>query len=502
MNFFGLIDIPVWILLISFILSLAIVYITSTHGMLRAAGVPGPPPGIFGVVNEYNKKGVGQTDLDLVKKYGRLVGIYHVRLPILLVADVNIVKEICVKEFPRFTNRVVLLPNDEVNQLSVGNARDEDWKFTRSLLSSSFSSGKIKKMIPLIESCSHILIKHLKNKAETGEEFEMKRFMSSFTLDVICSVAFGIDIDSQNDPNNPYVRNALKAINISFRSPVMILCFLFPFMKDIFQKLGMTFLDRNSQNFFVEETSKVIKEKIQDPKKRDDILQLMINVKEESQQNESYSVGGVHKVFTDLHIISNSITFLIAGFETTSNTLSFISHLLATNPELQDKMIQELDYFVGEGEITNDNLFKLHYMDRFISETLRMYPPAIRSNREASEDIEIGGYKLPRGTEINVAIYAIHHDPEYWNDPETFDPDRFLPDRMGPNPPCFMPFGLGPRNCIGMRLALTEMKVSLVSILRHYRFVTSPSTQIPLVLAKNEVMLQSEKGIWLKIEAR
>ena len=118
-------------------------------------------------------------------------------------------------------------------------------------------------------------------------------------------------------------------------------------------------------------------------------------------------------------------------------------------------------------------------MEMVIDETLRMYPPAARTDRVASNDYEYEGIKIKKGQVLTVAIYAIHHDPTIYPNPEQFDPNRFSEaNKKSRESVTFLPFGAGPRNCIGMRFAVTEMKLLLASILSKYRFVTCDKTPV------------------------
>lgn len=122
---------------------------------------------------------------------------------------------------------------------------------------------------------------------------------------------------------------------------------------------------------------------------------------------------------------------------------------------------------------------KMKYMDMVIDETLRLYPPATRLDRVANNDYEYEGIKIKKGQIITVPIYALHHDPDYYPNPEKFDPERFNDEnRKTRDSMAFMGFGAGPRNCVGMRFALTEIKLLLSIILSNYRFVTCDQTPV------------------------
>jgi len=204
-------------------------------------------------------------------------------------------------------------------------------------------------------------------------------------------------------------------------------------------------------------------------------------------------------------ILAQAIIFFLAGYETTASTLSFCTYELALNPDIQQKLYEEImSSLNSDGIVPYDTLAKMPYLDAVISETLRKYPPALILTRETSVEYELAntGIKLYKGQAVDIPVYSIHHSEEYYPNPEKFIPDRFLPENRDQIIPyTYLPFGAGPRNCIGMRFALTEAKLGLVSILQKYRFSRSPNTPVPLRFTKNVILLQA-KSIHVSIHKR
>ncbi|KAK3089747.1 hypothetical protein FSP39_006170 [Pinctada imbricata] len=159
--------------------------------------------------------------------------------------------------------------------------------------------------------------------------------------------------------------------------------------------------------------------------------------------------------------------------------MTFLAYNLAMNPECQEKCIEEVDRVLGKGKPDYDNVLKMEYLDNCMNETLRIQGPASLTNRHVEEDSVVAGYKIPKDTALNISIYAVHHNPEYWPNPEKFDPDRFTPEEKAKRHPyAFLPFGHGPRNCIGMRLAYLEAKAAIASILQKYRLKRCEETEV------------------------
>jgi len=189
----------------------------------------------------------------------------------------------------------------------------------------------------------------------------------------------------------------------------------------------------------------------------------------------------LNKSLTEDEINAQCWVFLLAGFETTATTLGFMSYALALHPECQEKLYKEVVTAMGsEKEISYEDLHRLPYLDACISETLRVYPPVSRLEREVNQDFKLGEseIKLLKGQVVEIPVYAIHHSEEYFKDADHFIPERFLPENRNQIIPyTYLPFGTGPRNCIGMRFALMEIKLAIAHIIIRYRFTKCNKTE-------------------------
>ncbi|XP_043723687.1 cytochrome P450 734A1-like [Telopea speciosissima] len=186
-------------------------------------------------------------------------------------------------------------------------------------------------------------------------------------------------------------------------------------------------------------------------------------------------------------IVEECKSFFIAGKQTTSNLLTWTTVLLAMHPEWQQKAREEVLRVCGSRDSpSKDAIPKLKTLSMVVNETLRLYPPAIATIRRAKTDVELGGYKIPRGTELLVPIIAVHHEPALWgHDATEFNPGRFSEGvvRAANHPMAFIPFGHGDRTCIGQNLAMLQAKLAISSILQRFSFRLAPSYQhAPTVL--------------------
>ncbi|KAG9262888.1 cytochrome P450 3A56-like, partial [Astyanax mexicanus] len=214
---------------------------------------------------------------------------------------------------------------------------------------------------------------------------------------------------------------------------------------------------------------------------RVDFLQLMID-SQKSEKVEHHDKG-----LTDHEILSQSMIFIFAGYETTSSTLSFFFYNIATNPETMKKLQQEIDQTIpNEAPVQYDAVMNMEYLDAALNESMRLFPSVARLERVCKETIEINGLTIPQGTSIMIPVFPLHRDPEYWPDPSTFNPERFTKgNKENVDPYVYMPFGSGPRNCIGMRFALLAMKLAIVEILQRFDVINPDPNQVKLLYIHN-----------------
>ncbi len=182
---------------------------------------------------------------------------------------------------------------------------------------------------------------------------------------------------------------------------------------------------------------------------------------------------------SDKQIHDQTMTFLAAGHATTANTLSWAFYLLSQHAEVRQKLQEEICAVLGDRPPTAADLEHMPYLERVIKETLRIYPPAWALLRKAREDYDLEGYHLPGGSFVILCQYITHRMPEYWSEPEKFDPDRFAPGRKEPFEDfAYFPFGAGPRTCIGLPFAMLDARLLLATILQKFSPGLIPGSQV------------------------
>nr|XP_058892781.1 cytochrome P450 3A29-like isoform X3 [Kogia breviceps] len=424
-------------------------------------------------------------------------GCFEGQQPLLLVTDPDMIKTVLVKECHSvFTNRRSFGPMGILkNALSL--SEDEQWKKIRTLLSPAFTSGKLKEMFPIISQIGDVLVRNLKKEAEKGKPITVKDFFGAYSMDVITGTAFGVNTDSINNPQDPLVEHSKNILKFNVLSPLAVSIIFFPFLTPVLELLNITLIPRSSVNFLTKSVKRMKESRLKDKQKhRVDLLQLMID----SQNSKDVDT---RKVLSDIELMAQSIIFIFAGYETTSSSLSFVAYELATHPDVQQKLQEEIDAtFPNKAPPTCEALVRMEYLDMVLNETLRLFPIAGRLERVCKKDVEVHGVFIPKGTTVVVPLFVLHNDPELWPEPEEFRPERFSKkNKESINPYTYLPFGTGPRNCIGMRFSMMSMKLALVRILQNFSFRPCKETQIPLKLSTRG-LTQLQKPIVLKVVSR
>ncbi|CAG2170770.1 unnamed protein product [Oppiella nova] len=477
----------------------------------RGRHICGPKPfPIFGNLLSLSLNPRPLVELEWYKKYGKIYGTYISGKPRLTVAVPELIKQILVKDFHTFRNR------STEKGASSQRSRDENWRRVRAIVSPTFTSGKMRRMYPLISRCCEDFLNSVDRDVTNGMiEVELKRLMGAYTMDVIVSCAVATKTNTYADPNNPFTTRAFTFVN----HPVWkgVLAMLLPSVivnTNIYRRIVSH--GSNERKFFNNFTRSLIQKRKENNEKHNDFLQLLMDaeipdgdVREASDANEAHHVnegrdemaanveafkGVLEKKLTEDEILAQCFLFFTTGYETTATTLSICTYELALNPGLQDRLYGETkEAFNEKGEMDYDVLSRLPFLDALLSETLRHYPLGLRLEREAMEDVMLGdtGVMIEKGVIVEIPVYAMHHDPDHYADPFTFNPDRFMPSNRGHiKPYTYLPFGSGPRHCIAMRFALLEVKVALAKMSQRFRFSRVTATDVPIVFRKGQIILK------------
>ncbi len=247
---------------------------------------------------------------------------------------------------------------------------------------------------------------------------------------------------------------------------------------------------RAAVDFLRSSLGSVIEERRKNPDDRIDLVNMLL----------SASDPETGRTMTNAEIVDNLMTFITAGHETTALGLTWTFDLLARHPEIETKVLVEIDAVTEGRPVIADDLSKLVYTRQVFSEAMRLYPPAPIITRTALQDFQLGEYRIPAGTVLIVPIYAVHRHASLWSDPEVFDPDRFSPEATkARHRYAYLPFGAGPRVCIGNAFAVMEAVVILAVMLQKARLsALQPTAPAPIM----KVTLRPNQPLTMKLTAR
>ncbi|CAL1686488.1 unnamed protein product [Lasius platythorax] len=446
---------------------------------------------------------------DLVKNTYNLhpeakyVGMFDMTNPLIVIRDPDLIKSIALKYFDLFPDHRTMIEEhqDPLFGKNLFALKGERWRQVRSLLSPAFTSSKMKNMFKLMSHCAAEFSNYLTQMPAENRVMEIKEVFTRYTNDVIATCAFGITVDSMRNPKNEfyvYGREATTFDSISF-----VKIYIFRSLPWLAQILKLRLIRRKIENFFQDLVKTTIKTRDKNGIVRPDMLQLMM----ESRGKE----GKAELSIEDM--ISQAFIFFFGGFDSTSTLMCFAAHELAVNQEIQKRLQNEIDQVLEEsnGQASYEVVNNMEYLDAVISEALRMYPVAAALDRVCVKEFELPPtlpgmkpFTIKKGEGIWVPVYGLHHDPQYFEEPEKFDPERFLGERKKENlnSGAYLPFGLGPRMCIGNRFALMETKVLLFHLLARCDLKTCEKTPLPLKIAKSGFNMLPEGGFWLHVSPR
>ena len=310
------------------------------------------------------------------------------------------------------------------------------WREQRRLIQPAFHRHSLPRFAVLMQEATTRTLARLEAAADTAEPIDIGNEMMRLTLDIVTQALFGYDISDKADAigeamdtmttiGKPRHRKVREAI-------------------ELMDHIVFAIIDDRRQ---------------QPERARDDLLAMLIDAR--------YDDGSA---MPDRQIRDEIMSLLVAGHETTANTLSWTWYLLDQYPAVVEQLEAEIDTVLAGGVPNVEDFPRLVYTDRIIQEAMRLYPSAWSISRRALGDAEIGGYFIPAGAIVAMSPYTMHRHPAFWDEPERFDPDRFTPERVAARPRfAYFPFGGGARQCIGNHFALMESMIIIPSIAGRYR---------------------------------
>ncbi|XP_055865941.1 cytochrome P450 3A4-like [Biomphalaria glabrata] len=486
-------EVSLWLLVLVGLLSAFYFYATSFVGVFKAFGIPGPAPWpIINHLPELRKHGLSKMLDEWRLKYGNSYGIYGMfpRCPTLVTYDAKLLEHIMVKDFSNFVDRVGRNTSLSVVVEGLFFLNGDYWRRSRRVMSPMFTVERLKQMLYHVNTSAALLLELIKKYKAQGKLIPLKVTAGKYTSDVVVRVGFSIDSKALTDDNSEFSYN----INNFIRIPATRLQDILRSIGEFFPPamiFGLKYFNEQvdailpeTNNYFLNLIKDSIDRKLQERSKPDfkkpshvDMLDMLLDAEVDDQTGKHLKADD--RKVTRNEVIGNSAILILAAYETTSTALTSILYLLARHPDIQDKLIEEVDE-VMQGQTTPryEDLSKLVYMTQVIYESLRMFPPSPDITRRALETRTYNGFTIPKGVTIFIPIYKIVKDPHYFPDPYKFDPERFSPQRKSEiDPVTFLPFGFGRRQCVAKRLALMELKVVLCLLLSNMRFIQTERTE-------------------------
>ncbi|EDL30645.1 mCG6014, isoform CRA_a [Mus musculus] len=371
----------------------------------------------------------------------------------------------------------------------------QPWFQHRRMLTPAFHYDILKPYVKNMADSIRLMLDKWERLAGQDSSIEIFQHISLMTLDTVMKCAFSHKGSVQVDGNYRTYLQAIGDLNNLFHSRVRN---IFHQNDTIYKLSSNGRLAKQACQLAHDHTDGVIKlrkDQLQDEgelekikkKRRLDFLDILLFARMENGDSMS-----------DKDLRAEVDTFMFEGHDTTASGVSWIFYALATHPDHQQRCREEVQSLLGDGSsITWDHLDQIPYTTMCIKEALRLYPPVPGIVRELSTSVTFpDGRSLPKGVQVTLSIYGLHHNPKVWPNPEVFDPSRFAPDSPR-HSHSFLPFSGGARNCIGKQFAMSELKVIVALTLLRFELLPDP-TRVPMPLAR--LVLKSKNGIYLHLK--
>ncbi|KAL5283302.1 hypothetical protein ACFFRR_005904 [Megaselia abdita] len=468
------------------------------------------PYPIIGSMKEVLMKKVNFLDMIVIlyqKFNSSIVGIYDTKTPMYLIRNPEVLRQIAIKDFDHFMNhRTFFDDGGGLFENSLFSMQNQKWKDMRSNLSPAYTGSKLRTMFEFIRETAETSVQNLKTEKDNGiVDIELKDYFRRYANDIIATAAFGFQIDSMKDKENQFFKMGQEVTNFSTLGALKFFCM--SNFKTVSKFLNLKFISEKQSQYYKHLVLGAMKNRLEKKIFRPDIINILMETTGMSINGKSEHVHG--SKWTDNEIVAQCFTLFFAGFESVSSALCIIAHELMENQEIQEKLREEIEEVVTSlngGNLTYEALSGMKYMDSVISEALRKWPLTPTTDRVCTKAINIqdpdtGEYiHIKPGDNIMIPIVGLQRDPKYFPDPLKFDPERFTDEnKKNIFPNTYLPFGVGPRMCIGMRFALLEIKAIVFYLFNQLRLEAAEKSCVPLKLDPCSILMQPKNGFWVKL---
>lgn len=468
--------------------------------------IPGPTP--LPIIGNIHQLGTDAGGLDCIWRFHQKYGsIYKLRIMFdvanVIISDPKLAEEI-LKSYELLDKGATYEFFHRWLGTGLLTSTGKKWKERRRMLTPSFHFKILEGFIDTFNKYGNVLISKL--ESEVGKSsIDVYPYIVLYTLDIICASSMGTNINAQKDSDSAYVRSVEEMCRILTNRSLSIvksIDFLYIFTEDyrierkalrVLHKFTDSVIAKRKEELARNDTTLDDDDDDSDLgiKKRLTFLDTILQYKEDG------------KGISDKEIREQVDTFMFAGHDTTSMGISGILYGLALNQSVQETVVEEINSVLcnKSTDANYQDLQDMKYLEMVIKECLRLYPPVPIIARRMPKDTAIGEYILPKGTDVSINIHSLHLDPTYFPNPEKFSPERFTREIQSTRPShSFIPFSAGPRNCIGLKFAMLEMKAAVIKILKAFRVLPAIPEHIPQF--GGLIVLKSENGVRIRLEKR
>ncbi|KAK4879104.1 hypothetical protein RN001_007250 [Aquatica leii] len=473
---------------------LTYVYFTRNYNYWKKRRVPFiKPTFFFGSILEI-AFGRSHPGLFIAKHYWKFTGSYFgffaFTKPYLVITDPELIKTVLIEDFNNFSNRYFHCDEkiDPVMSNGLFAIKNPTWRWLRTKLSPFLSLNKIKHMMANIEECDRNLHNYLEDNL--GKNVETKEMSARYTTDAIVKYCFGISANSFINEDG-FRLAGKKMLGQSFGRSLIVFCYYYATW--IVKLFKFQFIESSAVDFVRDafENAYCQREANNGKVKNNDLIDILIDLKKQNLEFNGFT-------FSRENLLAQAVTFFSSGFEAAASTLAFALHELGVNQDIQEKLRNEIKTaVVTHDELTFNAIHQMKYLQMCVSETMRKYPAVSFIHRECIDTYKVPGHELTieKGTPIIVGVYGLHYNKKYFPDPEKFDPKRFNANNIHKIINCtYLPFGDGPRSCVGQTLGLLIVKTAIIHILRNYIIEKNSFTTEPIILTPFPI-IQSKGGV-------
>ncbi|CAH0561143.1 unnamed protein product [Brassicogethes aeneus] len=459
--------------------------------------------------NFYSKKeGFGET---FAKIYGEIKsrgvrhgGGYYFWNPLYIPTDPVIIKDIFISSFEHFKNHGFYMVKEDPMTQHLFNLEDDKWRDVRAKLSHCFTSGKMRNMFNVMVEHTDVLKRVLKEELSDKSDVKIKKILVRYTTDVVSKCLMGVNTDTLINDKAEILWHGSEFFSKTWGYINNTIVLLIP--RAILQKLNFRITPKETEVFFKDlfKNIKSYREKNNDT--RNDLFDSVLKLSDPnytSNLNDFNGKKGMEPLNFDI-TVAQCYGFFVAGFETSSTTITFALYELAKNMDKQDLLRQDINDTLKKynNELTYDSVQNMEYLEMVLKETLRLYPAFPFIPRGCNKDYKVPGtdFVVKKGTGVILSGMGIQRDPEYWPNPEKFEPQRFsIQNRDKIVPYTYFPFGEGPRLCIAHRFGQLQTKVGILTLIKDYK-ITINEAMKPLKFGSYGIVLAPRDDIWLNFE--